>query len=210
MFELQDDHISLGGGAIPNLRDKSLSISVNTKENKSNGYFDWDAPSLSGTAATITKETSKAVDNAIDSLLSTSIHQQHAIKDSSDDLKNWFGMKPVELTPELKQDIKLLQLRSVLDPKRFYKKDKNLLSVPHKSGKYYFQIGTVQDSPLDRITRLTKKERAKTVVDELLANEGAQQWYTKKFRQVQDARRENHIKSTEFKRKKKKFQRIRK
>lgn len=35
----------------------------------------------------------------------------------------WFNMKAPELTQELKRDLKVLQMRGSLDPKRFYKKN---------------------------------------------------------------------------------------
>lgn len=35
----------------------------------------------------------------------------------------WFNMKAPELTEELKNDLKALQMRSAMDPKRFYKKN---------------------------------------------------------------------------------------
>jgi len=36
--------------------------------------------------------------------------------------KNWFDLPATELTDEVKQDLEVLQMRSVLDPKHFYKK----------------------------------------------------------------------------------------
>lgn len=48
--------------------------------------------------------------------------------------KNWYGLPATEVTEELKQDLEVLQMRSVLDPKHFYKK--NDLKVLPK----YFQV----------------------------------------------------------------------
>ncbi|KAI8536092.1 hypothetical protein RHMOL_Rhmol10G0229000 [Rhododendron molle] len=49
--------------------------------------------------------------------------------------KNWFDMPPPTITPELKKAMQLLKLRSVLDPKRHYKKgDSKLKTLPK-----YFQ-----------------------------------------------------------------------
>jgi hypothetical protein len=47
---------------------------------------------------------------------------------------NWFDMPATELTDELKNDLEILRMRSVLDPKHFYKK--NDLKVLPK----YFQV----------------------------------------------------------------------
>jgi hypothetical protein len=46
----------------------------------------------------------------------------------------WFNMPATELTDELKNDLEVLRMRSVLDPKHFYKK--NDLKVLPK----YFQV----------------------------------------------------------------------
>lgn len=47
---------------------------------------------------------------------------------------NWFNMPATEVTDEVKSDLEILQMRSVLDPKHFYKK--NDLTVLPK----YFQV----------------------------------------------------------------------
>lgn len=47
---------------------------------------------------------------------------QQKIRDSKAG-DGWFNMKAVEMTPELENDLKTLQMRSVLDPKRFYRKN---------------------------------------------------------------------------------------
>ena len=49
---------------------------------------------------------------------------------------NWFGMKAPEVTEETRRELEVLQMRSALDPKRFYKK--NDLKVLPK----YFQVRT--------------------------------------------------------------------
>merc|ERR1711915_689475 len=78
---------------------------------------------------------------------------------------DWFNMPALEMTEERKKDLELLQMRGVLDPKRFYKK--NALDTLPK----YFQIGTIVDNAADFYTdRVPKKERKKTMVDELLAD----------------------------------------
>lgn len=37
-------------------------------------------------------------------------------------------MPQTEITPEVERELRMIQLRNVLDPKRFYKKDAQLLS----------------------------------------------------------------------------------
>ncbi|NXC15773.1 TDIF2 protein, partial [Corythaeola cristata] len=77
----------------------------------------------------------------------------------------WFGMKAPEITSELKNDLKVLKMRASLDPKHFYKKN-DRDGLPK-----YFQIGTVVDSPIDFYhSRIPKKQRKRTIVEELLAD----------------------------------------
>ena len=49
---------------------------------------------------------------------------------------DWYNMPALELTEERRQDLELLQMRGVLDPKRFYKKNDS-----DKLPKY-FQVGS--------------------------------------------------------------------
>ena len=49
--------------------------------------------------------------------------------------KKWFDMPALELTEERKRDLELLQMRGVLDPKRFYKKSAQEEKIPK-----YFQV----------------------------------------------------------------------
>ncbi|TMW53924.1 hypothetical protein DOY81_000981 [Sarcophaga bullata] len=93
--------------------------------------------------------------------------------------KGWFDMPATELTEERENDLKILQMRSVLDPKHFYKK--NDLKVLPK----YFQIGTVQHSPLDYYhERDTRRNKKRTLVDELLADTEAQKYIKRKHKEI--------------------------
>jgi hypothetical protein len=89
-------------------------------------------------------------------------------------------MAATELTAEVKRDLHLMQLRHVLDPKRFYRKGASL----DKQSRF-FQIGTIVDSPLDPFNRLSKRERKRHVVDELLADNENRKYYKKKFTELQ-------------------------
>ncbi|XP_037106547.1 deoxynucleotidyltransferase terminal-interacting protein 2 isoform X13 [Syngnathus acus] len=77
----------------------------------------------------------------------------------------WFNMKAPELTQELKGDLKLLKMRGSMDPKRFYKKN------DRDGFPKYFQVATVEDSAIDFYhSRIPKKQRKRTMVEELLAD----------------------------------------
>ncbi|PIK39372.1 putative deoxynucleotidyltransferase terminal-interacting protein 2 [Apostichopus japonicus] len=92
----------------------------------------------------------------------------------------WFNMKAVEMTPELENDLKTLQMRSVLDPKRFYRKN-DMKTLPK-----FVQVGTVMDSSVDFYhARVSKKERRQTIVEELLADAETRRYNKRKYMELQ-------------------------
>ncbi|KAF7202999.1 deoxynucleotidyltransferase terminal-interacting protein 2 isoform X1 [Nothobranchius furzeri] len=91
----------------------------------------------------------------------------------------WFNMKAPELTQELKGDLQVLKMRGSLDRKRFYKKN------DRDGFPKYFQIGTVVDNPADFYhSRIPKKERKRTMVEELLADAEFRHKNKKKYQQI--------------------------
>jgi hypothetical protein len=91
----------------------------------------------------------------------------------------WYGMGAPELTDESKRDLEVLQMRSALDPKRFYKK--NDLKVLPK----YFQVGQVVDSAADFYSdRIPNKLRKKTLVDELMADAEFKKYNKRKYAEI--------------------------
>uniref|UniRef100_A0A8C5MJ48 Fcf2 pre-rRNA processing C-terminal domain-containing protein n=1 Tax=Leptobrachium leishanense TaxID=445787 RepID=A0A8C5MJ48_9ANUR len=93
--------------------------------------------------------------------------------------RGWFDMKAPELTDELKNDLKALKMRSALDPKRFYKKN------DRDGFPKYFQVGTVVDSSVDFYhSRIPKKERKRTIVEELLADAEFRRYNKRKFQEI--------------------------
>jgi len=99
-------------------------------------------------------------------------------------------MPATEVTDEIENDLKILQMRSILNPKRFYKK--NDLKVLPK----YFQIGIVQHSPLEFYNeRNIRRNKKKTIVDELLADTDVQKFTNRKYQEIiQKKQRYNHKK----------------
>ncbi|NXO00742.1 TDIF2 protein, partial [Rhinopomastus cyanomelas] len=91
----------------------------------------------------------------------------------------WFGMRAPEITAELKNDLKVLKMRASLDPKHFYKKN-DRDGLPK-----YFQVGTVVDSPIDFYhSRIPKKQRKRTIVEELLADSEFRRYNKKKYQEI--------------------------
>lgn len=92
----------------------------------------------------------------------------------------WFNLPATPMTPELKQDLKIMKMRNVLDPKRHYKK------ADSKELPKYFQVGTVVDGAADFYnSRIPRRQRKRTLVEDLLANEEFRKRNKKKFLQIQ-------------------------
>ncbi|KAL6990189.1 hypothetical protein U1Q18_015938 [Sarracenia purpurea var. burkii] len=109
---------------------------------------------------------------------------------------NWFDMPAPSITPELKKELQLLKLRSVIDPKRHYKKgDSKSKTLPK-----YFQVGTVIESASDFFTgRLTKKERKATLADELLSDHTLDQYRKRKVREIEEQNRPGGVEKWKIK-----------
>ncbi|GAA6221562.1 deoxynucleotidyltransferase terminal-interacting protein 2 [Lates japonicus] len=91
----------------------------------------------------------------------------------------WFNMKAPEITQELKGDLKVLKMRGSMDPKRFYKKN------DRDGFPKYFQVGTVVDNAADFYhSHIPKKERKRTMVEELLADAEFRHNNKKKYQHI--------------------------
>ena len=99
-----------------------------------------------------------------------------------------------ELTEELKNDLKAIQFRNQIFPKRFYK------NSDHSKLPEYFQIGTVVDSNGigDKGTRLTKKEQKRTIAQQFLMDDEAQQFSKRKYEGLNDRRRRMGVKKRDL------------
>lgn len=108
----------------------------------------------------------------------------------------------------INRDIAAIRLRSVLDPKRFYKKDKSIFGGPIAasfanksqskassqkdiaSPKLQIQVGTIVCSPWDsRRDNLTRKEKRQTIIESLLADQEARMWQKSKYQQIVEKKR---------------------
>ncbi|KAJ5279902.1 hypothetical protein N7478_005274 [Penicillium angulare] len=96
----------------------------------------------------------------------------------------WFNLPKTELTTELKRDLQILRMRSVLDPKRHYKKENGKAKVPEFS-----QVGTIVQGPTEFFSgRIAKKDRKKTFVAEAMALERENRRFESKYRDIQSTK----------------------
>mmetsp|Transcript_20020 Transcript_20020/g.19322 ORF Transcript_20020/g.19322 Transcript_20020/m.19322 type:complete len:319 (+) Transcript_20020:69-1025(+) len=107
--------------------------------------------------------------------------------------KGWFDFQPLVIDEKIKRDIKMIQMRNYLDPKRFYKN-------PDKMGKV-LHVGTVIEGPSEYFSsRMSRKERKQTIVEEVLGDEKLKNYSKRKYMEIQS---DKNNKKKMFKQKKK-------
>ena len=90
-------------------------------------------------------------------------------------------MPRTNLNSESKSDLNILKLRNVLDPHRHYRSDNTRVSAPAFS-----QTGQIIEGPTEYFSsRLSNKERKRTFVEEVLANEKLKDRFKKKYNEIQ-------------------------
>lgn len=95
-------------------------------------------------------------------------------------------MPRTDLTPEFKRDLQLLRMRSVLDPKRHYKKDGSSKKFVAPE---FSQTGTVIQGPTEFFSsRIPNRDRKKTFVQEVLGKADAMNRFKSKYNDVQAAK----------------------
>ncbi|XP_054272942.1 deoxynucleotidyltransferase terminal-interacting protein 2 [Macrosteles quadrilineatus] len=168
--------------------------------------FSLDDIDLNDPLSTLTKSTSRVEEVMKKSVIQPGFEQQQHIANSNISLRKqrlerkmerertrgpqWFNLAATSITPEVENNLKVVQMRSILDSKHFYKK--NDLKVLPK----YFEIGKVLDSPADFYhNRVPKKERKRTIVEELLADAEFQKKSKKKYREIVAQRNKTHYKA---------------
>ncbi|KIW57233.1 hypothetical protein PV05_05811 [Exophiala xenobiotica] len=124
------------------------------------------------------------------------------INDQASTGPDWFDLPKTTLTPQLKRDLQLIEMRSVLDPHRHYKKNNRRGKIPTFS-----QTGTVIEGPTEFFSaRINKKDRSNNFVEEAMATERETGRFKRKYAEIQEAKtsgKKAHYKRLMSKRKKK-------
>lgn len=95
----------------------------------------------------------------------------------------WFGLPKTDPNDkELKRDLQLLQMRgTALDPHRHYKKESLKPRMPR-----YAHVGRIVEGPTEFYSaRLSRKERKRNLMEELLATETVSGKFKSKYRDIQ-------------------------
>jgi hypothetical protein len=98
---------------------------------------------------------------------------------------DWYNLPRTNLTPELKRDLQLLRMRDVVAMgKQFFKKETRKDFVPE-----YCQVGTIIAGATDGANgRLTRKERKRTIVEEVLSGENLAK-FKGKYQDIQEKKK---------------------
>ncbi|OAP57067.1 hypothetical protein AYL99_09180 [Fonsecaea erecta] len=111
-------------------------------------------------------------------------HKSRKVNDQTSAGPDWFDMPKTHLTPQLKRDLQLIEMRSVLDPHRHYKKNNRKGKVPTFS-----QTGTVIEGPTEFFSaRINKKDRSKNFVEEAIATERHTGRFKRKYSEIQETK----------------------
>jgi hypothetical protein len=96
---------------------------------------------------------------------------------------DWFNLPRTSNDPQTKRDLQMIKLRSVLAMgKQHFKKDTRRDPFPEFS-----QIGTLVEGPTEFYSaRLTKKERKRTLVEEVLSSGQALSKFKSKYNEIQE------------------------
>ncbi|KAN0060646.1 dTDP-fucopyranose mutase [Thecaphora frezii] len=91
------------------------------------------------------------------------------------------GDARVATAEQLHKEVQAIRLRNALDPKRFYRGGAKEKGMPK-----YAQIGTIIASPLEPKAVLNRRERGRTVVEELIRDAEASAYAKRKFAESQE------------------------
>ena len=111
----------------------------------------------------------------------------------------WFHIPRTNLTSEFKRDFQVLQMRSLIDPKRHYKRENGKSKPPDFS-----QTGIILEGPTEFFSaRLSRRERRNNLLEDVLANETQSRTFTNKYQAIQARKssgRKSHYKAVQKKR----------
>ncbi|EPQ30253.1 uncharacterized protein PFL1_02369 [Pseudozyma flocculosa PF-1] len=91
------------------------------------------------------------------------------------------GDARVATAEQLRKEVQAIRLRNALDPKRFYRGGAKDRGMPK-----YAQIGTIIASPLEPKSVMNRRERGRTVVEELIRDAEASAYAKRKFAESQE------------------------
>ncbi|CAF3747989.1 unnamed protein product, partial [Adineta steineri] len=139
-----------------------LNCDVRTRKSRSSNIVSALTTSQSIPQTVITDEYVKKSEVPPYDIHQREAKRQRQVERSKTKGKNWYNMPAPEITEEKKNDLIAIQMRGGLYADKFFKKGSDTKGLPK-----YFQTGTIVDSPADFYRRIPKKDRKKTILEEL-------------------------------------------
>lgn len=113
-----------------------------------------------------------------------------ASPDAPEQKSDWHEIPVVRMTPELEKDLRIIENRQHLDPKRFYKSSGTGRRKGELPNRVHF--GTVVVGAHEFYSgRLTRRERRSTIMDEIMTDDHVMNYTKAKFKNLQVARKGN-------------------
>jgi len=93
----------------------------------------------------------------------------------------WFNMTSTPMTDELTSDLRILEYRNYLDPKKFYKSADKVSKSKHR----IVQLGTVIEGHGEFYSnRLSQKDRRMNLTEEIMNDDGVNRYTSKTYRKI--------------------------
>lgn len=90
------------------------------------------------------------------------------------------------MTESLKRDLQILKMRSVLDPKRHYRKENTKTNNLPKT----FEVGTLISGNTESAAhKIRRKDQRETIVDELLSDMTRREYFKRKTAEIDAKKR---------------------
>lgn len=124
-----------------------------------------------------------------DSTATTSIGRPSSSEPKANE-REWHEIPEARMTPQLQKDLRVIENRQHLDPKRFYKSS----GTGRRKGELpsRVHVGTVVVGAHEFYSsRLTRRERRRTVLDEVMSDQRIMNYTKNKFKTLQKAKQIN-------------------
>ncbi|KAL9595802.1 MAG: hypothetical protein Q9219_006217 [cf. Caloplaca sp. 3 TL-2023] len=117
-------------------------------------------------------------------MVETALPKANTKEDKPSAGPEWYHLPAMNPSHELKQDLRLLKMRSTWDPKRHYKSDNGRPLVPN-----YAQIGTILEGPAEYYSsRISKRDRKRTFLEAILAADEGSGRFQSKYTEIQSSK----------------------
>ncbi|KAJ0116418.1 rrna-processing protein fcf2 [Diaporthe amygdali] len=182
VVDLSDHDIDqLLSSAELSLASKPTDQAVATKDSQQSLTLAPKAPAATGLVGKVGKEAGNKQPELALRVPQLKSKDKKAVPDNAGAAWNYMPRTQID-DPKVKREFQLLRMRGIVDRKKFFKKDSRKDPFPTFS-----QFGTLIEGPLEHHNgRLTRKERKRTLVEEVLATGEADGKFKDRYEKIQE------------------------